>query len=171
MGILIPIILPLAGAFAAGGEGIILYAATGSVLAGATLGDHMSPLSDTTVLSAAGAGVDVVSHTRTQLPYACTVGTVALLVGYLPVGLGIPPLGIDSLRSGHLCAGHSDSWVGPFPSDLKQFWDYPRRRKREIQEVTRKTTKGNDEPPMDTNKRIDALFHSRTIRTPGRGRG
>ncbi len=91
MGILIPIILPLAGAFAAGGEGIILYAATGSVLAGATLGDHMSPLSDTTVLSAAGAGVDVVSHTRTQLPYACTVGTVALLVGYLPVGLGIPP--------------------------------------------------------------------------------
>ena len=91
MGILIPIILPLAGAFAAGGEGTILYAATGSVLAGATLGDHMSPLSDTTVLSAAGAGVDVVSHTRTQLPYACTVGTVALLVGYLPVGLGIPP--------------------------------------------------------------------------------
>ena len=91
MGILIPIILPLAGAFGAGGEGIILYAATGSVLAGATLGDHMSPLSDTTVLSAAGAGVDVVSHTRTQLPYACTVGTVALLVGYLPVGLGIPP--------------------------------------------------------------------------------
>ena len=91
MGILIPIILPLAGAFGAGGEGTILYAATGSVLAGATLGDHMSPLSDTTVLSAAGAGVDVVSHTRTQLPYACTVGTVALLVGYLPVGLGIPP--------------------------------------------------------------------------------
>ena len=91
MGILIPIILPLAVAFGAGGEEIILYAATGSVLAGATLGDHMSPLSDTTVLSAAGAGVDVVSHTRTQLPYACTVGTVALLVGYLPVGLGIPP--------------------------------------------------------------------------------
>ena len=91
MGILIPIILPLAVAFGAGSEGIILYAATGSVLAGATLGDHMSPLSDTTVLSAAGAGVDVVSHTRTQLPYACTVGTVALLVGYLPVGLGIPP--------------------------------------------------------------------------------
>ena len=91
MGILIPIILPLAGALGTGSEGMILYAATGSILAGASLGDHMSPLSDTTVLSAAGAGSDVISHTRTQLPYACTVGTVALLMGYLPVGLGISP--------------------------------------------------------------------------------
>lgn len=91
MGILIPIILPLAVALGAGGDGSILYAATGSVLAGASLGDHMSPLSDTTVLSAAGAGVDVVSHTRTQLPYACTVGTVALFLGYLPAGLGLSP--------------------------------------------------------------------------------
>ena len=91
MGILIPIILPLAGALGTGSEGMILYAATGSILAGASLGDHMSPVSDTTVLSAAGAGSDVISHTRTQLPYACTVGTVALLMGYLPVGLGISP--------------------------------------------------------------------------------
>ena len=91
MGILIPIILPLAVALGTGSDGSILYAATGSVLAGASLGDHMSPLSDTTVLSAAGAGVDVISHTRTQLPYACAVGTVALFLGYLPVGLGISP--------------------------------------------------------------------------------
>ena len=91
MGILIPIIVPLGVALDPGNDGIVLYAATGSVLAGASLGDHMSPLSDTTVLSAAGAGVDVVSHTRTQLPYACTVGTVALLLGYLPVGLGVSP--------------------------------------------------------------------------------
>ena len=91
MGILIPIILPLGVALGPGNDGIVLYAATGSVLAGASLGDHMSPLSDTTVLSAAGAGVDVVSHTRTQLPYACTVGAVALLLGYLPVGLGVSP--------------------------------------------------------------------------------
>ena len=91
MGILIPIILPLAVTLDTGSDGVVLYAVTGSVLAGASLGDHMSPLSDTTVLSAAGAGVDVISHTRTQLPYACTVGTVALLLGYLPVGLGISP--------------------------------------------------------------------------------
>ena len=91
MGILIPIILPLGVALGPGSDGMVLYAATGSVLAGASLGDHMSPLSDTTVLSAAGAGVDVVGHTRTQLPYACTVGTVALFLGYLPVGLGVSP--------------------------------------------------------------------------------
>ena len=91
MGILIPIILPLGVALGPGSDGAVLYAATGSVLAGASLGDHMSPLSDTTVLSAAGAGVDVVSHTRTQLPYACSVGTLALLVGYLPAGLGVSP--------------------------------------------------------------------------------
>lgn len=91
MGILIPIILPLGIALGPGSDSMVLYAATGSVLAGASLGDHMSPLSDTTVLSAAGAGVDVVGHTRTQLPYACTVGTVALFLGYLPVGLGVSP--------------------------------------------------------------------------------
>ncbi len=91
MGILIPIILPLA--IVLGGESgeFILYAGTASVLAGASLGDHMSPVSDTTVLSAAGSGVDVVSHTRTQLPYAFSVGIIALLVGYLPAGLGISP--------------------------------------------------------------------------------
>ncbi len=91
MGILIPIILPLAITLGGGIGDFILYAGTASVLAGATLGDHMSPVSDTTVLSAAGSGVDVVSHTQTQLPYALSVGIIALLVGYIPAGLGISP--------------------------------------------------------------------------------
>lgn len=91
MGILIPIILPLAVPLQREMGNFIFCASTASVLAGASLGDHMSPISDTTVLSAAGSGTSVVSHTHTQLPYALSVGSIALLAGYLPAGLGISP--------------------------------------------------------------------------------
>ena len=79
--------------------GPIVYASTGAVLAGACLGDHASPISDTTVLSALGASVDVVTHVRTQLPYALCTGGLSVAIGYIPVGLGAPvwvvlPLGI-----------------------------------------------------------------------------
>jgi len=91
MGILIPIILPLSVPLQREMDDFIFFSSTASVLAGASLGDHMSPISDTTVLSAAGSGTSVVSHTQTQLPYAISVGSIALLTGYLPAGLGISP--------------------------------------------------------------------------------
>ena len=55
-----------------------------AVLAGAIVGDHASPISDTTVLSALGSGVDLVTHVRTQLPYALSAGAISLVIGYLP---------------------------------------------------------------------------------------
>jgi len=61
------------------------------VLAGACLGDHASPISDTTVLSALGSEVDVVTHVKTQAPYAALAGAVAVVLGYLPAGLGVNP--------------------------------------------------------------------------------
>ena len=63
-----------------------LIPALGAVLAGAVMGDHCSPISDTTILSSTGAGCDVVTHVRTQLPYALAAG-VASLLGYVVLAL------------------------------------------------------------------------------------
>ena len=60
------------------------------MLAGAIFGDHCSPISDTTVLSSAAAGCDHLDHVGTQAPYAFVVAVVSLVVGYLPIGWGVP---------------------------------------------------------------------------------
>ena len=90
MGTLIPVVLPIAAQLDPG-SGLILVASAAAVLDGSVLGDHASPISDTTVLSSLGAGADVLTHVRTQLPYALTVGVVAVLLGSIPVGMGAPP--------------------------------------------------------------------------------
>ncbi len=54
-------------------------------LAGAVCGDHCSPISDTTIMSSAGAQCDHVNHVSTQLPYALTVAAVSF-VGYVLAG-------------------------------------------------------------------------------------
>jgi Na+/H+ antiporter NhaC len=68
----------------------ILFAGVSTVLAGAVWGDHCSPISDTTVISSLASQCDVVDHVRTQLPYALFVGGVAIVLGLLPVGFGVP---------------------------------------------------------------------------------
>ena len=60
------------------------------VLTGAVWADHCSPISDTTVLSSLATGCDHMDHVTTQIPYALTGGIVAILVGVLPAGYGIP---------------------------------------------------------------------------------
>ena len=96
MGILIPLTVPLtwailqANGLASPEHYAILYASIASVLSGAVWGDHCSPISDTTIISSMASQCDHIDHVRTQLPYALSVGTVGLLVGLLPVGLGAP---------------------------------------------------------------------------------
>jgi Na+/H+ antiporter NhaC len=68
----------------------IMIACIGSVLAGAIFGDHCSPISDTTVLSARASDCDLIAHTRTQMPYALTVAGISILCGTLPIGFGAP---------------------------------------------------------------------------------
>ena len=60
------------------------------ILAGAVWGDHCSPISDTTILSSLASGCDHIEHVRTQLPYAMTVGGVAILLGSIMTALGSP---------------------------------------------------------------------------------
>lgn len=65
-------------------------AVTAAVFSGAVFGDHCSPVSDTTLVSALACDVDPMEHVRTQLPYALLTGGLAALVGFIPVGLGAP---------------------------------------------------------------------------------
>ena len=55
-------------------------------MAGAVCGDHCSPISDTRILSSAGAGCNHIEHVATQLPYALLVAACSA-VGYLVAGL------------------------------------------------------------------------------------
>lgn len=57
-----------------------------AVLAGAVCGDHVSPISDTTVMSSAGAQSNHINHVSTQMQYAAVVAGVCI-VGYLVAGL------------------------------------------------------------------------------------
>ncbi len=55
-------------------------------MAGAVCGDHCSPISDTTILSSAGAGCAHLEHVSTQMLYACVVAASST-VGYVVSGL------------------------------------------------------------------------------------
>lgn len=68
----------------------LFYNVVASVLAGAVMGDHCSPISDTTIMSSLSSQCDHLQHVGTQMPYALTVGGVALLMGVLPTALGLP---------------------------------------------------------------------------------
>ncbi len=58
------------------------------VLAASVVGDHCSPISDTTILSSLASDCNHIDHVRTQLPYALTVGVVSLILGGLATFLG-----------------------------------------------------------------------------------
>jgi Na+/H+ antiporter NhaC len=83
--IMVPIVLPLAIEFSGGTGGALVALSFAAVAGGGVFGDHCSPLSDTTVLSSLGGACDHIDHTRTQLPYALTVGLVVCLA-YLTLG-------------------------------------------------------------------------------------
>lgn len=95
MGILIPLTIPLSWTVTAsmGGDvaaNPVFLASIAALLSGAVWGDHCSPISDTTILSSMASGCDHMAHVRTQLPYALTVGIVAIVSGLLPAGYGAP---------------------------------------------------------------------------------
>lgn len=80
------ILLPIAGKVMLDAAPEMLLPALAAVLAGAVFGDHCSPISDTTILSATGAGCNHIDHVATQLPYALISAAIAL-VGYVVLGI------------------------------------------------------------------------------------
>ena len=81
-GILIPIVVATFGVDA----GTILTVGLGACLGGAVMGDHCSPISDTTILASTGAQCYHLNHVKTQIPYAVTVAAVAF-VNHILAGL------------------------------------------------------------------------------------
>ena len=81
------ILVPIATAlFSGGGDIEMMVISVSAVLAGAVCGDHISPISDTTVMSSAGAQSNHINHVSTQMQYAAVVAAVCV-VGYLIAGL------------------------------------------------------------------------------------
>lgn len=94
MAILYPIAIPTTWAICQA-QGIstelsteLLYNSIAVVLAASVLGDHCSPISDTTILSSLASDCNHIDHVRTQLPYALTVGGVSLVACGLSTFLG-----------------------------------------------------------------------------------
>lgn len=77
--ILVPIVIAM---FPEQGHMEMMIISVSAVLAGAVCGDHVSPISDTTVMSSAGAQCNHMNHVSTQLPYAAVVAAVCV-VGYI----------------------------------------------------------------------------------------
>ncbi len=90
MGILMPLAIPLAIG-AAPNDPHVALVCTSAVLTGAIFGDHCSPISDTTILSAIGSGCDHIEHVNTQMPYALFIGAFTVVTAYIPAGLGFSP--------------------------------------------------------------------------------
>ena len=83
-GILIPIIVSI---FAESGQaGELLIITLSATLAGSVFGDHISPISDTTILSSTGAECNHIDHVKTQMPYAFVVAA-ACFIGYIVAGI------------------------------------------------------------------------------------
>ena len=74
-GILIPIVTAIFPA-----ESELLIIGMSACLAGAVCGDHCSPISDTTIMSSAGAQCNHLVHVSTQLPYALTVAGISFVM-------------------------------------------------------------------------------------------
>ena len=89
-GILIPIVTAI---FPASSE--LLIIGISACCAGAVMGDHCSPISDTSIMASAGAHCSHVNHVSTQLPYAITVAVISA-VCYVITGLSQIVLGASA---------------------------------------------------------------------------
>ena len=92
-GILIPIVTEVFKA-----DFTLMIVGVSACLAGAVFGDHVSPISDTTIMASAGAQCNHLNHVSTQFPYAATVAIVAfftyIIAGFVPNAVIVLPIGI-----------------------------------------------------------------------------
>ena len=74
------ILIPIVTAIFANSDPVLMNIGISACLAGAVCGDHISPISDTTVMASAGANVNHITHVNTQLPYALTVAAISFVM-------------------------------------------------------------------------------------------
>ena len=97
-GVLVPIAVTLLG-----GSGTLTILTVSATLGGAVFGDHISPISDTTILASAGAKCNHVEHVNTQLPYASLVAGIAA-ISYIVAGACVTLGGVLSCLIMWACA-------------------------------------------------------------------
>jgi Na+/H+ antiporter NhaC len=88
MALTLPLVIPLAASLEV--DTPLIATSVAAALSGAVFGDHTSPFSDTTIVSAAAAGCDPWDHVRSQWPYAMTAAGISALCGFLPIAWGAP---------------------------------------------------------------------------------
>ncbi|NLB09526.1 MAG: hypothetical protein GX834_00395 [Clostridiaceae bacterium] len=71
-----------------------------AVISGGVFGDHASPLTDCTILSAFSSGCSIMDHVRTQLPYGMLVAAVSVFFGLIPATLWNLPFWVCLLLGG-----------------------------------------------------------------------
>ena len=95
--ILLPIVIPV---FSGGTPAVdltvgdlnnnLLMISIAATLGGAVMGDHCSPISDTTIMASSGAQCYHLNHVATQLPYAVTVAVVAFVNYIITAFIQVP---------------------------------------------------------------------------------
>lgn len=80
------ILIPIAVAVFGDSPSNMLVMTVAACLSGAVCGDHISPISDTTILASAGAQCNHIDHVSTQMPYALLVAAVCF-IGYVVGGI------------------------------------------------------------------------------------
>lgn len=112
MGLLMPLALP-AAVTAAAMAGLppesaqnLCVMVIGAVFGGATLGDHCSPFSDTTIVSAIASGCRTLDHVTSQLPFAMSTA-LAAASAYAAMTTGLPPAAATGIAAALLTG-----WVG-----------------------------------------------------------
>lgn len=94
-GILIPIVNAL---FVNEPSNPLMIISMSACLAGAVCGDHCSPISDTTIMSSAGAECEHLNHVSTQIPYAIYVAIISfvcyIVAGFVPNWYVMLPLSV-----------------------------------------------------------------------------
>ncbi|CAM9153916.1 unnamed protein product, partial [Choristocarpus tenellus] len=88
MGIVFPLVGPLAWRLG-GGDVEFLNHCFACILGSAIFGNVCSPISDTTILTSLATGCSLTDHIRTISPYTFIVGTLSIILGNIPVGLGL----------------------------------------------------------------------------------
>ena len=106
--ILLPIVIPV---FSGGTPAVdltvgdlnnnLLMISIAATLGGAVMGDHCSPISNTTIMASSGAQCYHLNHVATQLPYAVTVAVVAFVNYIITAFIQVPficlPIAIVSM--------------------------------------------------------------------------
>ena len=60
--------------------GISIPLVAGAMFGGSIFGDHCSPISDTTIMTCATTGCDIIDHVKTQMPYCVAMAVVSFVM-------------------------------------------------------------------------------------------